>query len=82
MGISAEPRSLLEEPPSGQRPLVRLPAADEVPIAVSKAGGQSEKRVDKKSLDYLIRSGVAGGLSGCAVSMIRPTCVTKTNAIV
>lgn len=61
---------------------MRPPATNEAPIAASEAGGQSEKRIDKKSLDYLIRSGVAGGLSGCAVSMTCPTCVTKTNAIV
>lgn len=26
------------------------------------------KRVDKRSVDYVLRSGFAGGLAGCAVS--------------
>lgn len=30
------------------------------------------KEVNKRSLDYVLRSGCAGGLAGCAVSVIDP----------
>jgi hypothetical protein len=31
---------------------------------------QQKKPLDKKSLDYIMKSGVAGGLAGCAVGAI------------
>lgn len=30
--------------------------------------GEANKAVKKRSLDYVLRSGLAGGLAGCAVS--------------
>jgi len=67
----AAPRRLLEEPGPQARAGPRFPAVDEASLAVSGATKEDGKRVDKKSLDYIIRSGVAGGLAGCAVSMTR-----------
>ncbi|KAL9116331.1 MAG: hypothetical protein Q9187_007144 [Circinaria calcarea] len=32
----------------------------------------AQKPVDKQSLDYVLRSGLAGGLAGCAVSYKNP----------
>jgi solute carrier family 25 protein 16 len=29
---------------------------------------QSDSKIEKRSLDYVMRSGIAGGLAGCAVS--------------
>ena len=31
---------------------------------------KSKHRKDKKSLDYVLRSGLAGGVAGCAVSVV------------
>lgn len=41
---------------------------DETIGAVRKNGSGGIKQVDKRSLDYILRSGLAGGLAGCAVS--------------
>ena len=43
--------------------------ADDAAIAIHGSGGEKAK-LDKRSLDYVLRSGLAGGLAGCAV---RPT---------
>lgn len=62
-------RRLLEEPPpSGLRARHNIPEVHDASVAVSGAVRQHEKRIDKKSFDYIVRSGVAGGLAGCAVS--------------
>lgn len=47
-------------------------AAESQAQAVKKKDGRNRgprpaKEVDKRSLDYLLRSGLAGGLAGCAV---------------
>ena len=39
---------------------------NEESVAQKRAG--SQKKFDKQSLDYVLRSGLAGGLAGCAVS--------------
>lgn len=61
-------RRLLEEPPPATRPRNHIPEVHDASVAVSGAVRQHEKHIDKKSLDYIVRSGVAGGLAGCAVS--------------
>ena len=33
----------------------------------------SRRKVDKQSAEYIVKSGIAGGLAGCAVRMIRDT---------
>ena len=38
---------------------------DDDTIAPRRAG--DSKKVDKRSLDYILRSGLAGGMAGCAV---------------
>lgn len=63
------PRRLLEEPGPPLRARPRFLAGDEASIAVSGATEGPKKRVNKNSLDYILRSGVAGGFAGCAVSM-------------
>lgn len=63
------PRRLLEEPGPLARARPHFPTVDEASLAVSGATKEGDKRVNKKSLDYIVRSGVAGGLAGCAVSM-------------
>lgn len=37
--------------------------------AVSQKRVDGRKPVDKRSLDYVLRSGLAGGIAGCAVSL-------------
>lgn len=66
---------LLEEP----LPRSRVPAPDQLmftkndPAATLKAPAPRERRqMDKRSLDYILRSAVAGGLAGCAVSWSNP----------
>lgn len=39
---------------------------------VARERGGAQKPVDKQSLDYVLRSGLAGGLAGCAVSYKNP----------
>ena len=67
------------EPGGGSRRLLEESEtmAQEKPGIIYKTGETSagvlkaEKKVlDKRSLDYIVRSGVAGGLAGCAVSML------------
>ena len=41
------------------------------PIVAQESTGV-QKPVDKQSLDYVLRSGLAGGLAGCAVSYNNP----------
>lgn len=38
-------------------------------MAMTSSGTVAVKPVDKRSWDYLVRSGLAGGLAGCAVSI-------------
>lgn len=57
---------LLEEPPS-QRTYTRNDAAV---TTQSPPASRDANKVDKRSLDYLLRTGFAGGLAGCAVSFL------------
>lgn len=51
-------------------------AANPQTVAEQRIGGQ--KPVEKQSLDYVLRSGLAGGLAGCAVSNKNPlSCILK-----
>lgn len=42
---------------------------------VAQDAQKGPKEVNKRSLDYVLRSGCAGGLAGCAVSAISSTWV-------
>jgi len=63
------PLGVLEEPGPSHQAGLHLRRVDEASLAISEATKDDSKRVNKKSLDYIVRSGVAGGLAGCAVSM-------------
>jgi hypothetical protein len=54
---------LLEEPPRSKN----FPT-DENSIAVKDVIDKKHE-LDKRSLDYVLRSGLAGGLAGCAVRL-------------
>jgi len=54
---------LLEEPPTQ-----RIYTRNDASVTLHPPAGHSVKSVDKRSLDYLLRTGFAGGLAGCAVS--------------
>lgn len=43
----------------------RIPDDVDAPVT---AAPSKKKKPDKHSMDYMIRSGIAGGLAGCAVS--------------
>ena len=62
-------RRLLEEPASDDANPSSFPTDGDAAIAIAGPGGH-KKELDKRSLDYIVRTGVAGGLAGCAV---RPT---------
>lgn len=38
------------------------------PVSLDKASVPCQKSIDKQSWDYVVRSGLAGGTAGCAVS--------------
>lgn len=61
---------LLEEPlpPSSSRQSL-FPSGDAA-VTTQPPPPRERKQVDKRSLDYILRSGLAGGLAGCAVSSV------------
>jgi solute carrier family 25 protein 16 len=63
---SRGPAKLLEEPLSRATDQGIYADTDALPVKVEPAP-QGKKELDKKSLDYVLRSGLAGGLAGCAV---------------
>lgn len=42
---------------------------------------QTKAPVDKQSWDYVLRSGLAGGIAGCAVRHFRLVLLTLSNAL-
>lgn len=46
---------------------ISYPAGDGQTIASKRAGSQNKQ--NKQSLDYVLRTGLAGGLAGCAVTL-------------
>lgn len=75
---SRGPSRLLEEPPLSQtsssstssKPHTFSTAATKT-VTQKDGGAPGEpKYLDKRSLDYILRSGFAGGLAGCAVSTL------------
>lgn len=58
----APPRRSLREPP--------ICPTDEEALVPKK--GQKHQKVDKRSPEYIIKSGLAGGIAGCAVSTNPP----------
>ncbi|KIY01757.1 uncharacterized protein Z520_01895 [Fonsecaea multimorphosa CBS 102226] len=59
---------LLEEPPPG--PDRRLFPDNDASITLTRPASQAQKPLDKHSLEYIIRSGLAGGLAGCAAKTV------------
>lgn len=62
------------------------PVAAEERAVTEAAAGQGKKKPNKHSMDYIVRSFVAGGLAGCAVSgayyhlLAFPDCVVEYQA--
>ena len=55
-------------PPAGrEKDQPAICPTDDDTIAHRRAG--NVKEVDKQSLDYVLRTGLAGGMAGCAVSL-------------
>jgi hypothetical protein len=62
MEASKQPsHRLLDEPPPSK------PIPGEEAAITGKGVSGSTHELDKRSLDYILRSGLAGGLAGCAV---------------
>lgn len=66
--VTAPPHRLLEIPLEQSSHPDRIPPVGEASLAVSGAVEKEGEHIDKKSFSYIVRSGVAGGLAGCAVS--------------
>jgi len=45
----------------------------ETPSPIARGPGSVTRLKDKKSLDYVLRSGLAGGIAGCAVRLFFST---------
>jgi len=59
---------LLEEPLPPSSTKQGLFSTGDPAVTTQTPPTSERKRVDKRSLDYILRSGLAGGLAGCAVS--------------
>ena len=57
---------LLEEPNGSGQNSSQLLTPKEL---VGNGTAQEKKPLDKRSLDYILRTGLAGGLAGCAVGV-------------
>lgn len=69
MDADRGPKRLLEEDvrPAPQQTLTgRLFDSSDTAIAI-RVPEREKKPLDKRTLDYIIKTGVAGGLAGCAV---------------
>lgn len=67
MDPSRGPRRLLEEPAPRAPPTTKLFNTDDAAVTLQAHSLKEKKPLDKKSLDYILRTGLAGGLAGCAV---------------
>lgn len=62
---------LLEEPlPRTTPPKQSLFTTNDAPVTSRGPLLSERKQLDKRSLDYVLRSGLAGGLAGCAVRVM------------
>ncbi|ETI20800.1 hypothetical protein G647_07142 [Cladophialophora carrionii CBS 160.54] len=59
---------LLEEPPPG--PDQRVFKKADASVTTQRDAGHNTKNLDKRSLEYVLRSGFAGGLAGCAAKTV------------
>jgi hypothetical protein len=68
------PTRLLEEPVSTAPTPAKLFNTDDAAVGLHPGEGKERKPIDKRSWDYILRSGFAGGLAGCAVCFPRVLC--------
>jgi hypothetical protein len=64
-------RRLLEEDAPRAPTPSKLFNADDAAVALQAGDFNEKEPIDKRSLDYILRSGLAGGLAGCAVGVSR-----------
>lgn len=50
-------------------------------VSKDSNGNNGTRKIEKQSLEYAIRSGIAGGLAGCAVSVHRRSFMSVLTAI-
>src|ERR1700760_3633454 len=67
MDPSRGPPRLLEGTPPRAPPTPKLFNTDDAAVALQAHELKEPKPLDKRSLDYILRTGLAGGLAGCAV---------------
>lgn len=67
---SRGPSRLLEEPLPHTSPKQSTFTRNDGAVTSTGPAPREPKRLDKQSLDYILRSGLAGGLAGCAVSAV------------
>ena len=66
----SRPTRLLEEDAPRASPAPKLFTTDDSAVAVPAHRFQEKVQLDKRSLDYILRSGLAGGLAGCAAKTV------------
>ena len=70
MDADRGPKRLLEEEATTAQTTLggKLFGSGDDPIAVHFPEKEVKKPLNKRSLDYIVKTGIAGGLAGCAVS--------------
>jgi hypothetical protein len=65
--VQEDPQPSNAIPYAGKDPDTRNYASQQIDIKESNTAPKTEKTADKRNLDYLLRSGLAGGIAGVAV---------------
>ena len=73
--VTRGPTRLLEEP-FPREPKDRVFHSDREAVTIP-GSERNRPKVDKRSLDYILRTGLAGGLAGCAVRAREDHCLEK-----
>ena len=70
MDPSRGPPRLLEERAPRASPAPKLFKTEDTALGLQGRDHNGKKKVDKRSLDYILRTGLAGGLAGCAAKTV------------
>lgn len=74
MATTAAQNPLFKAPSMARKQHAPLCPTDEAALVPEKSDSPAQKpaKVDKRSAEYLLKSGLAGGLAGCAVWSLFP----------
>lgn len=71
VAINNAPPDITKRPRENMAVATRNPGPEKAVLAMNDESDMRSKRTNKRTWDYIWRSGVAGGLAGCAVSDAR-----------